>query len=155
MMLLLLADCSGPAEAGMKWLRRAGFGTAPSYSTNPPHADAIAEDENLSLHPLQRLKIQYDPRLWYSTFHYTITPALAERLSIPGGYHHRRAIYNFLPDARVELRSLYMMRNEGDTRTGLFCVFLRIYLGLTTCGWMCSPGLQWSPGRHGASGELG
>ncbi|KAF8221557.1 hypothetical protein L208DRAFT_1327277 [Tricholoma matsutake] len=99
----LIIDCSGPAEAGLKWLRRAGFGAA------NPHSDG---DDS---HPLQQLKTVYDPRIRYSTFQFTLPPALAERLPIPGGYHNTGGIYNCIPDGRVEHKSIYAMRYEGDT----------------------------------------
>ena len=100
-----MLDCSGAAESGLKWLRRAGFAGGP---TNPP---SDVDDA----HPLQQLKIVYDPRIRYSTFQYTITPALAKRLPIPGGYYDHGAIYNCIPDGSVEHKSIYMMKDEADT----------------------------------------
>ena len=99
-------DCSGAAEAGLKWLRRANFGTAIPRSRSDGH----------DVHPLQQLKTVYDPKIRYSTFQYTITPELAKRLPIPGGYYDQGAIYNCIPDGRVESRSIYTLKDEGDTR---------------------------------------
>ena len=98
------ADCSGPAEACFRWLKGAD-----SKSTNTP---SDCEDV---VHPLQQLKISYHPQIRYSTFQYTITPALAERLPIPGGYYNNDAIFTCIPDGRVEPKSIYMLKNEANT----------------------------------------
>ncbi|KAF8232122.1 hypothetical protein L208DRAFT_1436786 [Tricholoma matsutake] len=99
----LVIDCSGAAEAGLKWLQNAGFRMAKL------HSDI---DE---VQPLQRLKITYNPKVRYTTFQFTITPALAERLPIPGGYHNSRAIYTCISGGRVDSKILGIMRFEWDT----------------------------------------
>jgi hypothetical protein len=96
----ILKDCSGVAEAGLKWLRRAGFGKA---------------NDGNGVHPLQRLKITYDPQIRYSTFQFTITPAVAGRLPIPGGYYNSMGIYACVPDGRVDRKAIATTTYEGDT----------------------------------------
>jgi len=135
---ICVADCSGIAEAGLKWLRRAGFGTT---NTNV---------DGVSL--LKKLKLAYDPRIRYSTFQYTITPELAKRLPIPGGYDDTGALYACVPDGRVEPKSLYMVRFEGDTRTDLLMLFSS-KMTFTHQNFhfphpLYSSALLWNPRRH-------
>jgi hypothetical protein len=93
----ITTDCTGPGDGGLKWLRRAGFGTAEGT------------------HPIEQLKLTYNPQIRYTTSQYTITPSLADRLPIPWGYHKTGGIFNCVPDGRVELRAVYMLKCEGDT----------------------------------------
>ena len=58
------ADCTGPAQAGIKWLCRAGIDSA------------VFND----------LKVTFDPKMHYSTCRFDISPSLAEKLPIPGGF---------------------------------------------------------------------
>ena len=75
-----------------------------SGSANPSFDD---------MNPLQQLKTNtYDPQIRYSTFQFTISPELAERLPIPGGYHDIRAVYSTIPDGRIE--HVYALRYKGD-----------------------------------------
>ena len=96
-----LTDCSGASEAGLKWLRRAGFGTTGVLTRGD------------DVHPLQQLKLSYHPIVHYSTFHFTLTPALAERLPIPDGYHNNGVIYSCLSDEKITA----MVRCGPETRT--------------------------------------
>lgn len=52
----LVADCSGDSQAGLKWLRKAGFAV-------PPEA-----------------RLEYDQKLHYVTITFSVSPALAPRL---------------------------------------------------------------------------
>lgn len=65
-------DCTGPSQAGIKWLRRAGF-------------DSAISDDSFALE-LDRLKLTFDPKMHYSTCRIDVSPSLAEKLPIPGGY---------------------------------------------------------------------
>jgi hypothetical protein len=65
------------------------------------------------------MKITYDPRVRYTTFLYDITPALAERIPIPGGYYDSTAIYGCFPDPKVDRRGIVTMKCEGDKRMSL------------------------------------
>ena len=98
----------------MKWLRR----------SSPKDADGVRTPE--------QLKVSYDQQMYYSTFQFTITPALANRLPIPGGYENASAIYNVVPDARLERRSIYSVRYEGDTST-----FDMVFVEMTFIKVMC------------------
>jgi hypothetical protein len=120
LIVLIPIDCSGAAEGGLKWLRRAGFG-----AVNPS-----ADHDSETVHPLQQLRSSYDPKLGYSTFHFTVTPSLAERLSIPGGFYNCDAIYCVVPDGR-EKNAMYVMRFEGDTRMGVMIIIQMFRLHLS------------------------
>ncbi|KAG7443999.1 uncharacterized protein BT62DRAFT_1078160 [Guyanagaster necrorhizus] len=52
------SDCTGPACAGIKWLRREGFGIAAEYPRRKL--------------PLDELKIAYDQKIHYSTLHFHV-----------------------------------------------------------------------------------
>ena len=99
-------DCTGASEAGLKWLRRAGFGTSNHRS-----------DEN-DVHPLQKLKITYNSNCHSAHFQYRITPALAKRLPIPGGYYESAAIYSYIPHRNPGGLIIGALRSEADIRTG-------------------------------------
>jgi hypothetical protein len=65
-------NCSGPAEAGLKWLRRAGFG-----ATNSRHSDSNDGYDDLYYIPLYirhpRPFVTFEkshlPVTWYCTHH--------------------------------------------------------------------------------------
>ena len=120
LMIVLPVDCSGPAEGGLKWLRRAGFGTV------NPSAD------HDTVNPLQQLRSSYDPKLAYSTFHFTITPALADRLPVPGGFDSCNVIYCLVPNGRALGNGIVVLRCEGETRMGVVIIIemFRLHLFL-------------------------
>ena len=82
----------------MQWLRRARFGT-------------WNRKGDVSL---QQLKVIYSPQVQYSTFQFTIPPALAKRLAIPGGYHGNRTILTCVTDGRADQKGFMAMRCEGQ-----------------------------------------
>ncbi|KAF7308206.1 hypothetical protein HMN09_00668500 [Mycena chlorophos] len=87
----LVADCSGPARAGLKWLARHGYGTpsTPGYP-NPP-----------STLPLDDLKIALDQKLRYSSLTYTAPDAaFMARLEalLPDDVKNDGPIITFLED---------------------------------------------------------
>lgn len=98
----LVVDCTGPASAGLKWLKDAGFGTAKGSS-----------DKGLSI---DELRVTYDHKMRYSTFHFNIPPDLGERLPVPGGWANSGPIYICFPDSRVDNRAIYSHRIDGDRR---------------------------------------
>jgi hypothetical protein len=98
----LVVDCTGPAAAGLKWLKEAEFGEADDSSNK-----GLSIDE---------LRITYDHKMRYSTFHFDITPELGERLPIPGGWANSGSIYACFPDSRVDNKVVYSHRVDGDRR---------------------------------------
>ncbi|KAK0215876.1 hypothetical protein EDD85DRAFT_444658 [Armillaria nabsnona] len=98
----LVVDCTGAAAAGMKWLRREGYGFADRYGRNQL--------------PLDELKIAYDQKLHYTTLQFRITPELGRKLpGLPVPYDECWGIYNNLADSRTENRCIYSGRVDEDT----------------------------------------
>ncbi len=81
----------------MKWLPRAGFGR---------------DIDHLSL---DGLKISYDPRIRYSTIRLVVTPSLAQRLPVPGGFdNHGGGIFTLVADSLMDSRYLACVKYEGN-----------------------------------------
>ncbi|KAK0239353.1 hypothetical protein EDD85DRAFT_936439 [Armillaria nabsnona] len=98
----LVVDCTGPAAAGLKWLRREGYGFADRYTSNQL--------------PLDELRIAYDQRLHYSTFQFHVPPELGRRLpGLPYPYDDCGPIYcNSPSDPTKDNRCMYSQRVDGD-----------------------------------------
>ncbi|KAK0501783.1 hypothetical protein EDD18DRAFT_1317898 [Armillaria luteobubalina] len=97
----LVVDCTGPAAAGFKWLRREGYGVGDTYANNEL--------------PLDKLKISYDQKLHYSTLQFHVPTELGRRLpGLPVPYDECGMIYVFIPDTNKENRCIYSQRIEGD-----------------------------------------
>ncbi|KAJ6530365.1 hypothetical protein DFH09DRAFT_934243 [Mycena vulgaris] len=97
----LVADCTGPASAGLKWLKRNGYG----YS-------AICPNGKL---PLDQLKISFDQKLRYSSIMFRITPEFHDRLPIPADAKNTGPIYTFLEDGVEQGRVLFALtRPDGN-----------------------------------------
>ncbi|KAK0188421.1 hypothetical protein F5146DRAFT_982989 [Armillaria mellea] len=98
----LVVDRTGPAAAGLKWLRREGYGIGGTYAKNEL--------------PLDKLKISYDQKLHYSTLQFHVPPELGRKLpGLPVPYEECGMIYVFIPDTNKENRCLYIQRIEGDS----------------------------------------
>ena len=126
LMCFVNADCSGAAQAGLKWLRRAGFG----------HVNNVESGGDDS-QPLHHLSIVYNPQIRYTTFHFTITPALAQHLPIPGGYHDSKMIYTCIPDKGAVPKSVSVARSEGETRK-MLCSSSSRLLTLSSQSRLCA-----------------
>lgn len=87
---LLLVDCTGPTCAGLKWV------------------SSIDK-------PLNIPKPSYDPKVYYTTAEFHVDPKSMENVAIPGGWKNARAIYNYLPDSRMDRRTLLCMKREDNT----------------------------------------
>ncbi|KAJ7169345.1 hypothetical protein C8R43DRAFT_1060176 [Mycena crocata] len=98
----LVADCTGPARVGMKWLERHGYG----YSTAYPAGKL----------PLAQLKIAIDQKLRYTTIVFRISPAFHDRLPFPSkDYKDTKPIYVFLEDGPENGRGMFVLtRADGD-----------------------------------------
>lgn len=93
-------DCTGPAQAGIKWLRRAGF-------------DSAVSDDSFAL---DRLKVTFDPKMHYSTFRIDVSPSLAEKLPIPGGYTNANgSLLMLFPDITKDGNYFGCFKMEADT----------------------------------------
>ncbi|KAJ7066179.1 hypothetical protein C8F01DRAFT_695638 [Mycena amicta] len=82
----LVADCTGLACAGFKWLSRHGYGTAPLYSG--------------SALPLDDLKISLDQKLRYTSITYSASQEFMDRLKglLPVDMQEDRPILTFMED---------------------------------------------------------
>ncbi|KZT32359.1 hypothetical protein SISSUDRAFT_1133201 [Sistotremastrum suecicum HHB10207 ss-3] len=89
---ILLVDCTGSAQAGLKWI---------TNSTNPCK---IAKDV-------------YNPKICYTTCIFDVEPSLMDKLQIPGGYANARTIFtrNSHPRMKHDPRSLYIIKREHNT----------------------------------------
>ncbi|PBK68972.1 hypothetical protein ARMSODRAFT_1038406 [Armillaria solidipes] len=97
----LVVDCTGSAAAGLKWLRREGYGIGDTYAKNEL--------------PLDKLKISYDQKLHYSTLQFHVPSGLGRKLpGLPVPYDECGMIYVFIPDINKEKRCIYSQRIEGD-----------------------------------------
>ncbi|KAG7444024.1 uncharacterized protein BT62DRAFT_952962 [Guyanagaster necrorhizus] len=98
---VLVVDCTGVAAAGMKWLRREGYGFADRYSPNQL--------------PLDQLKIAYDQKLHYTTLQFHVTPELGRELpGLPVPYDECWVIYHNSMDPKKDNRSVYSHCVDGD-----------------------------------------
>ncbi|PBK60674.1 hypothetical protein ARMSODRAFT_897726 [Armillaria solidipes] len=97
----LVVDCTGSPAAGLKWLRREGYGIGDTYAKN-----------ELSL---DKLKISYDQKLHYSTLQFHVPPELGRKLpGLPVPYDECGMIYIFIPDPNKENRCIYSQKIEGN-----------------------------------------
>ncbi|KAF7308211.1 hypothetical protein HMN09_00669000 [Mycena chlorophos] len=95
----LVADCSGPARAGLKWLARHEYGT-------PSTADSQYRPSTL---PLDDLKIALDQKLRYSSITYTAPDAaFMERFEalLPDDFKGDGPIITFLEDSTEATRAM-------------------------------------------------
>ncbi|KAJ7123948.1 hypothetical protein C8R43DRAFT_899299 [Mycena crocata] len=98
----LIADCTGPARAGLKWLGRHGYGTSPIYPSGKL--------------PLDQLKISFDQKLRYSSMMFRVNQAWLDRMPLPPDIRNTGPMYTFLEDGVEQGRVLFALtRPDGDT----------------------------------------
>ncbi|KAJ7932282.1 hypothetical protein B0H13DRAFT_2518783 [Mycena leptocephala] len=103
----LVADCTGPARAGIKWLGRHGYGISDIYSAGKL--------------PLQQLKISFDQKLRYSSMMFRINQAWLDRMPLPPDIKNTGHMYTFFEDGVEHGRVMFALtRPDGNT----FMVFL-------------------------------
>ncbi|KAK0466735.1 uncharacterized protein EV420DRAFT_1635777 [Desarmillaria tabescens] len=97
----LVIDCTGAASAGMKWLRREGYGQAETHPSRKL--------------PLDELKITYDQKIVYSTLKLHVPPELGKRLpGLPASFDKCGLIYVCLADPVLDCRGISLQRIEGN-----------------------------------------
>ncbi|KAJ7066142.1 hypothetical protein C8F01DRAFT_1122312 [Mycena amicta] len=80
----LVADCTGPARAGMKWLARRGYG-------------GTSDGKNID-----QLKISIDQKLRYCTMTFKMDQKFHSRLPFPDEFKHIKPVFTFLEDLNEE-----------------------------------------------------
>ncbi|KAJ7592219.1 hypothetical protein C8J56DRAFT_1003295 [Mycena floridula] len=109
----LVIDCTGPSQAGIKWMMRAGYGERPN--SKEPSID--------------RLTSMFSGENHYVNFIFDVPPSLGAGVPIPGGWaKNPGALYSWIPDARTDRRFITIIRCEGDVL-------------IVTCGCWGSPDL--------------
>ncbi|KAJ6601586.1 hypothetical protein B0H10DRAFT_1923651 [Mycena sp. CBHHK59/15] len=97
----LVADCTGTARAGMKWLERNGYGYSATYLAGKM--------------PLDKLKISIDQKLRYTSMLFRITPAFHDRLPFPAHLKDVKSVYTFLEDDLDKGRGFFVLtRPDGN-----------------------------------------
>ncbi|KAJ7289372.1 hypothetical protein C8J57DRAFT_1277510 [Mycena rebaudengoi] len=98
----LVADCTGPVRAGMKWLGRHRYGYSDSYPAGKL--------------PLDQLNVSFDQKLRYSSMMFCIDQFWLGRLSLPPDIKNDGPMYTFIEDGVEQGRVLFaLMRPDGDT----------------------------------------
>ncbi|KAF8524139.1 hypothetical protein BU17DRAFT_43208 [Hysterangium stoloniferum] len=92
----LVADCTGPALAGLRWLK----------------ALAPASDKSL-----ESLKTTYNPKMSYTTCEFYVDPILLhplKALGVPADYETAGVLYLYFPDSALDNKCLIIARREGN-----------------------------------------
>ncbi|KAH8116326.1 hypothetical protein DFH11DRAFT_1506179 [Phellopilus nigrolimitatus] len=101
-----IADCSGPAQAGLKWLKRV-------YTELEKDASLAATLEHVSnALPFDKLTLNYSIAMRARKYRFYVPTEARARLPIPGGYENAGWIFATLPKPG-ELRSFIVDRIEG------------------------------------------
>ncbi|KAK0466737.1 uncharacterized protein EV420DRAFT_1505043 [Desarmillaria tabescens] len=97
----LVVDCTGPASAGLKWLKRQGYGQSGTYPCGKL--------------PLEKLRITYNQKITYSTFEFYVPPELGNRLpGLPAPYEKCGLIYLCITDPTLDCRCIHIQRTDGN-----------------------------------------
>ncbi|KAF9021118.1 hypothetical protein BDZ89DRAFT_1138208 [Hymenopellis radicata] len=92
----LVVDCTGPTQAGLKWLQRAGFGAS-----------------------LDSLTVSFDAKMHYSSCRMVVSPSLAKRLPVPGGFDNLGgSVIQLFPDMRKDGTYFGCLKDVGNEEIG-------------------------------------
>jgi hypothetical protein len=64
--------------------------------------------------PLEKARIKYDIQSAARTFEFHVTPSMAARMPIPGGYANAGWLLTYLPQAGLDNRCAVMTKYEGN-----------------------------------------
>ncbi|KAF8806733.1 hypothetical protein BYT27DRAFT_7256738 [Phlegmacium glaucopus] len=95
----MVADCTG-STAGIKWLKRAGYGYTMVYPKGT--------------YPLDQLRITFDHRMHYSTLRYKVPVSMNNELPVPGGFENGGFIYTCYTDYPSDGRVIAILRVDGN-----------------------------------------
>ena len=122
-----MADCSGDTQAGLKWLRRAGYDIP------------------------QSARLEYDQKLHYVTVTFTLTDDMKrriDRLLIDGGQEgldRTGWLYTFVPHYNICSEGFVLGKMDNDTSE---CLLVVTMVRQST---FCSAIVLWRLGRCQAS----
>ncbi|KAH7908362.1 hypothetical protein BJ138DRAFT_361040 [Hygrophoropsis aurantiaca] len=98
----LIIDCTGPAQAGLKWLQHAGYG----FSSDGSYKKGTL--------PLDQLSISYNQQVQYSTYVFRVPPELGRRMPTPTKWDEEGMFTAVFTDARVEKKLVTGQRIENN-----------------------------------------
>ncbi|KAK7050403.1 hypothetical protein R3P38DRAFT_2604937 [Favolaschia claudopus] len=121
----LVADCTGPARVGLKWLQRHGYGYLPDSAPSP--TSSLQNYPNGTL-PLDQLKISLDQKLRYTSIIFRLRPEFHDSLPFPPHLKHAKQICTYMDDGSEESikagKGMFVLvRADG----GHFCAFTGHY----------------------------
>ncbi|KAH7907108.1 hypothetical protein BJ138DRAFT_1137695 [Hygrophoropsis aurantiaca] len=99
----LVIDCTGPAQAGLKWLQHAGYGFASDGSSYKK-----------GTLPLDQLSISYNQKVQYFTYVLQVSPELGRRLPTPAKWDEEGVFILAYTDARVDRKFVAGQRIENN-----------------------------------------
>ncbi|KAK7016955.1 hypothetical protein R3P38DRAFT_2541121 [Favolaschia claudopus] len=118
----LVADCTGPARVGLKWLQRHGYG----YLDSAPSSGS-QKYPNGTL-PLDQLKISLDQKLRYTSILFRLRPEFHDSLPLPSHLKNLKKICTYIDDGSEESLKMgkgmfVLVRGDG----GHLCAFTGHY----------------------------
>jgi hypothetical protein len=106
-------DCSGRSQCGFKWLSRLGD---KAREADPKRYPSIPRGKV----PIEKTRVKYDIRSNSRTFEFHVTPSMAERMPIPGGYAKAGWLLTFFPQSGLDNRCIVMSKYEGNRSKSSF-----------------------------------
>lgn len=97
----LLIDCTGPASAGLKWLKEL----------------ATVNGNRETLSQLENLRVTYNPKLSYRTCEFNVPPHLIDQLKetgFPEDWENTTIPLVCFPDSKRDNRLLAVIRKDGN-----------------------------------------
>jgi hypothetical protein len=111
-------DCTGPAQAGLKWLRRAGF-----------EVDNADQSSSTSDKPI---KLSYELKSHYSTLRFTFHPSLLERYVPPQHLSESGMLFSCVVEGDSTRDCVHVQRSGRNSSTRIVLSLLS-GLHLTSC----------------------
>ncbi|KAL5485239.1 hypothetical protein ACEPAI_7881 [Sanghuangporus weigelae] len=96
----LVVDCTGSAQAGLKWLKRI------SAASDKTAGGRLALSD-------PKMRITYYTDQQTRTFYFHVPPEIRDKLPIPGGYDRAMWMYSYTPVLAKCTKSLFLDRLEG------------------------------------------
>lgn len=122
----MYTDCTGKTQAGLKWLKHVH---EEACKVDPGKYQRIPEGKLLH----DKLRLKYDIQGVVRGFFFNITPSMASRLPIPGGYANAGWLLTVLSEPGADNRCAIMTKFEGNrskswsSRSKLLFSFITFY----------------------------